>query len=126
LEALLPDAVVEGMNEEVRALYEELGALDGGMALLHFLHSNSHSVLTADDIAYFVGQPQVDVERNIQALLEMGWARAVHLLDSRWYGLTEDRVRRRIVRELFAWQDNWHARLEQIRRAIDGGALIEA
>ncbi len=118
-----PQTLIAGLDESVQALFRQLCGLDGGSRLLRFLHANSNSVLTVDDIAYHLKQTPSTVECNLHKLVELGWARRLDLPGLTWFGLTADPQKRKIVRELFAWQEHWNARLERIRLAIEGQML---
>ena len=120
LDAISTVKLAANLDASVRALYQQVCALSGACPLLRLLDSQANSVLTADDIAYYLKQVQSLVERNLDSLVELGWVRRVALPDCTWYGLTTDPQKRQLVHELFAWQDGWSARLEQLRHAING------
>jgi len=120
MDTISPGRLAAKLDTGVQNLYSQVCALAGACPLLRLLNSQANSVLTADDIAYYLKQPQSVVEHNLCRLLELGWLRQVALPDCTWYGLTTDPQKRKLVNELFAWQDRWSARLEQIRHAING------
>ncbi len=122
---IAPRMLTANLDENARALYQQVCVIAGACPLLRLLNSQANSVLTADDIAYHLKQPQAVVERNLYQLVEFGWVRRVVLPDCTWFGLTTDPQKRKIVQELFAWQDHWIARLEQMKHAING-VLIQA
>jgi DNA-binding HxlR family transcriptional regulator len=119
-ESLSPRLLTANLDENVRALFLQVCSLDGACALLRLLNSTANSVLTADDIAYHLKQAQAVVERNLRKLVELGWVRRLDLPDCTWFGLTTDPQRRKVVRELVAWQDRWFARLERMKHLING------
>ncbi len=109
---------MSGLDENARELYLQARMLDGGCALLQFLHSRSNSLLTADDIAYHLRQPGQIVERNLRRLVELGWARRVDLGEMTWFGLANDPQRRNIVQALGRWQELWFKRLLDLQHLI--------
>ncbi len=119
-ESFSPRVLTETLDESARALFEQISKMEGALSLLRLLNTKSNSVLTADDIAYYLKQAQAHVERNLRRLVELGWVRHVDLTDCTWFGLTSDPQRRKIVRELLAWQDHWFAQLERIKFAVNG------
>lgn len=120
IELISPRVFTANLDENVRVLYQQVCSIAGACPLLRLLNSQANSVLTSDDIAYHLKQPQAVVERNLRQLVELEWVRRVALADCTWFGLTTDSQKRKIVQELFAWQDRWSARLEQIKYAING------
>lgn len=122
LSLLSPQVLVNGMDENARALFEQASRLQGGLALLRFLNENANALLTVEDLAFQVKQPAVQVGRNIRKLVEWGWARELELPDCAWFGLTRDAGKRKVIVELFRWQNRWLAKLERLKLALDGAA----
>ncbi len=119
-EPLATTVLVADLEESVQTLFFELRQLDGGYALLRLLNLRRNSVLTADDLAYYLRQPERAVEANLRRLVELGWARRVDVVNWSWFGLTDDPQRREIVQSLIAWEELWQTRLNQFQRLIDG------
>ncbi len=122
-EHLTSSVLVADLDEDMRALFFELRQLDGGYALLRLLNSRKNSILTTDDLAYYLKQPEQLVERNALKLVELGWARQVDVLDWSWFGLTEDPQRREIVQALIDWEGLWYRRLDEFQRLLDGAMI---
>jgi len=121
-EQLIQDAMFEGVAEHVQELFDQVGALDAGFALLRFLDANANSFKMADDIAYHLKQPQATVEPSLCALVDLGLACRVDAAGMTFFGLTADLGRRQLLRELCAWQDHWYARLARVEDVLVGKA----
>jgi hypothetical protein len=121
-EQFIQDAMFEGVAKHVQELFDQVGALDVGFALLHFLDANANSFKTADDIAYHLKHPQATVEPSLRALVELGLASQVDAAGMAFFGLTADLERRQLLHELCAWQDHWYARLARVERVLRGKA----
>jgi hypothetical protein len=122
-EPLISNFFVADLDEDMRALFFELRQLDGGYALLRLLNSRKTSLLTADDLAYYLKQPEWVVECNSRKLVELGWARQVDVLEWNWFGLTDDPQRREIVQALIDWEELWYRRMNDFQRLVDGAAI---
>jgi len=83
---------------------------------------NANKLMTLEDITYFLKRPGAALESSLYAMTEMGLARWISAAGVVFFGLTGDRERRQLVRDLFAWQDGWRARLTFIESVIDGKA----
>ncbi len=119
-ESQLQEMVCEELDAHVRDLFAQVRQLDGGSALLRFLRSHVNTLRTADDIAYHLRQPAPVIERTLRGMLKLGLVRRIDASGVTWFGITLDPDRRRLVRDLCAWQDRWQARLEQIEHVICG------
>jgi len=122
-ELLTTNFFVADLDQDVRTLFFELQQLDGGYALLRLLNSRKNSVLMADDLAYYLRQPEQIVECNLRRLVELGWARQVDAIDWSWYGLTDDPHRRETVQALIDWEELWYRRLNEFQRLVDGAEI---
>jgi hypothetical protein len=119
-ESHIQETVLEELEPKVRELFAQICELDCGCALLRFLDTHRHALMTIDDIAYHVIEPHGDVEKSLVGMLELGLARRVAGAGLAWYGITEDEARQQLVHGLCAWQDSWQARLARVGRVVGG------
>ena len=119
-ESVLPSALLTELDEHTRALFEQLCMLNCGIQLVRFLVENKHTLATVAGIAYYLNEPSAKVQVDIHVLEKLGLVRQVAVDDLTLFGMTMDSSRRRLMRDLCAWQQHWHTRLARIGRAIDG------
>jgi len=117
-ESLTPEILLAELEQNVRALFNQVCAFDGGGALLRFLDAHANTLMTIDDIAYHLTEANATVESGMRAMAQLGLARKIEVQGFRFYGITTDPAQRQLVRELCAGQDRWHARLERIERSV--------
>lgn len=108
------DRMLEGMEQQVRDLFDQLYRLDDGLPLLRFLDANANTLMTIEDIAYFLQRPRLALEPCLYTLVDMGLARWVKVAGLTFFGLTSDRERRQLARDLVSWQDHWRAHMVRI------------
>lgn len=108
------DRMLEGMEQQVRDLFNQLYRLDHGLPLLRFLDANANTLMTIEDIEYFLKRPRLALEPCLYTLVDLGLARWVKVAGFVFFGLTSDRERRRLARDLVTWQDHWRARMVRI------------
>jgi hypothetical protein len=101
-------------------LFKQLCMLNCGIQLVRFLVENKHMLATVEGIAFHLNEPAAKVESDLHMLEKLGLARQVDVADLALFGVTMDSGRRRLMRDLCAWQERWHTRLTRIGRAIDG------
>lgn len=121
-EQLIHDRMLEELEKRMQNMLNQLRGIDGGLALLNFLYANANTLMTIEDIAYFLKQPHTVVERNLYTLVDLGLARWTNVVGLTFFGLTADPERRQLVRDLFDWQKRWQARLARIESVIEGKA----
>ncbi len=122
-ESRIQQAMFGELEGKTRQCFDRLCGLEGGLALIRFLHQRANTLLTADDIAYHLSlYPYAVVARNLQALAEMGLVRRVRAGNVVLFGLTEDSKKRELVRALYVWQDRWLARVNSLEQVIRGQA----
>src|SRR5512136_2525581 len=119
-ERLMQDQMLDGMEMGVRKLFERLCTVEGGLSLLRFFHTQPDTLMTLEDIAYFVDQPHALLKRNLRALHDLGLARCIDVVGLRFFGLTNKPDQREIVRDLCTWQDAWYARVSRVENVITG------
>jgi hypothetical protein len=119
-ESNLHEMVYGELDTHLRDLFTQVRLLDGGGTLLRFMQAHANTLSTVDDIAYHLAAPAPAVEKSLRTLVKLGLVRHIDAADITLYGITNDPDRRRLVRDLCAWQDRWHTRLTQIERAIEG------
>ncbi len=122
-ESRIQQAMFEELESKTRQCFDRLCGLEGGLALVRFLHQRANTLLTADDIAYHLRlYPYAAVARSLRALAEMGLVRSVRAGNVLLFGLTEDPKKRELVHALYVWQDRWLARVNSLEQVIRGQA----
>ena len=117
-EQLTQAAMFEGVEMQVRELFDQVLALEIGFALLRFLDAHANSFKMVDDIAYHLKQSQETVEASLCALVGLGLVSRVDAAGMAFFGLTANPERRNLLRELCAWQDHWHARIARVEHVL--------
>ncbi len=126
-ESRIQQAMFGELEGKTRQCFDRLCGLEGGLALIRFLHQRANTLLTADDIAYHLRlYPYAAVARSLQALAEMGLVRHVRAGNLVLFGLTEDPKKRELVHALYVWQDRWLARVDSLQQVIKGQARQRA
>jgi hypothetical protein len=129
-ERLVQDIVLAEAENHVRDLYNQLQALDGGFELLLFLATKGNSLMTVEDIAYFVKRPFSEVKSSLEAMVDLGLLRRADVIGLSFFGITADSMRQQSVRDLCAWRTAWRVRMDRIQSVIDGkvgpGSLCQA
>jgi hypothetical protein len=119
-EQFIHERMFDSTESHVRDLFDQLRRLEGGLPILRFLKENANTLLTSEDIAYFVKQSQTEVEHSLNVMTHLGLTRCTDVVGLAFFGLTASHVQRQVVHDLFTWQDRWYARLALIGNAIDG------
>ncbi len=117
------DLLLAEMTPDERALFGRVSELGADLGLLNVLERKSNSLLTAQDLAAAVGRFPDGVEDQLEGLVEAGLARRVRILDSMFYGLTENPERRRLARDLVRWRDRWEERLTRMLGLLNGSRM---
>ncbi len=112
--------LLSDLNEQARALFEQVCDLDLGLLLLHFLQTHRQTFMTADDIAFQLGEAPKSVEKDLTALVRLGVVEKADFSEVTLFRLTSQPPKRRIVSELAAWQDRWNIRLAKLNRLLLG------
>jgi hypothetical protein len=121
-EQFIHERMFDNTESHVRDLFDQLRRLEGGLPILRFLKENANTMLTSEDIAYFVKRSQIEVEHCLGVMTHLGLTRRTEVVGLAFFGLTASQEQRQIVHDLFTWQDRWYARLAFIGNAIDGRA----
>jgi len=121
-EQLVQDLMLRDLGQQVRDLFDQVRALDGGFPLLRFLAANANTLMTIEDIAYFLKKQIAEVEPSLFAMVDIGLARYADVVGLAFFGLTSDPARRQRVRELCDWQDRWNTCLARIGDRFNGKA----
>jgi hypothetical protein len=108
------------LSDQAQALFNHISELDLGPDLLRLFAAHPRTHLTADDIAYQLGESPEWVEHDLCALVKMGVVQLTLAAEIVLYGLTTDPRQQRIIRELYAWQGHWELRLDQIKHVVLG------
>lgn len=119
-ESQLQQVVYGELEPQLSNLAAQIRLIDDGFALLRFIKSNSNTLRTVDDIAYYLHQTAPAVDKSLRALLKLDLVRRVQVSGVTWFGMTRDPQQRRSVQDLCAWQDRWHKRLTQIDQVVNG------
>ncbi len=119
-ERLVQDIVLAEAENHVRDLYNQLQVLDGGFELLFFLATKGNSLMTVEDIAYFVKRPFPEVKSSLEAMVDLGLLRRTDIVGLSFFGITADSEWQQSVRDLCAWRTAWRARMDRIQSVIDG------
>jgi DNA-binding transcriptional ArsR family regulator len=114
--------VLGELNAEERTLLLKIRALGSGSALVQFLSGNANALLSADDIAYRLGKSRELIERDLRALTECGLVRRVDAAGFAFFGLTDDPHLQELLCGVRTWREQWHERLAQLERVVDGVA----
>ena len=114
------EVLLADLDAQVKDLLLEVSDLDLGLVLLRFMHANGRTHLSADDLAFHIGESPERVERDLGALVQLGLVEKLHISGVTLYSLTSHPSRQRAVRELTAWQDRWDERLTQVKYRLLG------
>ncbi len=112
--------LLSDLSEQARALFEQVCDLDLGLLLLHFLQTHRQTFMTADDIAFQLGEAPKSVEKDLTALVRLDVVEKADFSGVTLFRLTSQPPKRRIVSELAAWQDRWNIRLAKLHRLLLG------
>ena len=118
----MPDSevVLADLSENAKRLFGELSRFQCSLLILHFLHSNAATLLTADDVAYHVGKPIAVIEIDLAALAQRGLVQATTVAGVTFYRYTTNPSQQELAQELCTWQDRWENRIHAIVRLIWG------
>jgi hypothetical protein len=108
------------LSETARALLVRIWQLDTGPSLLQLLRTHPRTFLTADDIAYELGESPKRAERDLRVLVRLGIVQLTQVTDFTLFGLTLDGEHQGVVQELGTWQDRWEVRLAKMRHIVLG------
>lgn len=108
------------LSENAKQLFVELSQFPNCLLILHFLHSNAATLLTADDIAYFVGKPIEEIESDLSTLTQLGLVETTSVTGVTFYRFTTNPMQRKLAQELCNWQDRWAARIHTMTQFIWG------
>jgi hypothetical protein len=122
--AFLSDCALAELDAPEQCLFGLVRTLDGGLPLFHFLVENARSLRTADDIAFRLKQPPVQVQCNLERLYRFDLVRKLEVAGLTWYGITVDEKKSQQALNLCAWQNRWSVRLEQLHHAIHGKTTL--
>lgn len=114
------EAVLSDLSEKAKMLFAELCQFESGCLILHFLHSHSTTLLTADSVAYHLSKPIEVVERDLNALAQLHLAQTTRVAGITFYRLTTEPSQQKLAHELCAWQDRWERRMREIMLLIWG------
>ncbi len=119
-DSALQDMLLDEMGENVRALFEQLQGLDGGLLLLRFLNDQKSTLMTAEDIAFQLSIAPAAAHERLLALEELGLVQRVEVAGLTLFGLHTAEAPSQLVADLLRWQDLWHERLSRIENFVDG------
>ena len=108
------------LDEPARALYTSVHELEYGCSLLRLFAKNKRTLLTAEDVVFHLNAPNGRVESDLDALVQSGLIRRIEVAGVTFFGRVTDSAQSRLVRDLLAWQDHWHARIAKMTHWIDG------
>lgn len=108
------------LSETAKALFTRIWQLDTGPALLRLLRAHPRTSMTADDIAFQLGESPQLVERDLKSLVRLGIVQITRVSDFTAFCLTSDDEHRLLVQELCTWQGRWEARLSKMRHIVLG------
>ncbi len=120
-ESRIQQAMFGELEFKTRECFERLRVVEGGCALVRFLARRTNTLMTADDIAYYL-QAYPGIANTLHCLVEMGLVRCVRVPDVVLFGLTDDPEKRELVCRLCNWQDRWLTRVARLEHAIRGRA----
>ena len=108
------EAVLSDLSEKAKMLFAELCQFECSCLVLHFLHSYSTTLLTADDVAYHLSKPIEIVERDLNTLAQFHLVQTTRVAGVTFYHLTTEPSQLKLVHELCAWQDRWETRVRDV------------
>ncbi len=119
-ETHMREMVLADLGGGMKDLFAQASSLDGGCALLRFLDQHANTLMTSEDIAYHLVEPQAKVSDALDRMINLGLVRRVNAAGLVWYGVTEQPDKRRLMHNLCEWQSRWRTRLDEIERLING------
>lgn len=113
------------LESKTRECFERLHAIEGGCALVRFFAQRANTLMTADDIAYYL-PAYPGIANSLHCLVEMALVRCIRVPGVILFGLTDDPEKRELVRRLCKWQDRWLTRVARLEHAVRGRAPLAA
>ncbi len=117
-DSMLQRLLLTELDEPTQTLYKYVHALDYGCSLLRLFVTQERTLLTAEDVAFHLNTQKEMVARDLDALVMFGLVRRSEIAGVIFFGWVADSAKSRLVRELFKWQDRWHARLDRIAHLV--------
>lgn len=114
------EMVLADLSDNAQGLFAELSRFPSCLLILHFLHSNATTLLTADDVAYHVGQSITAAEKDLNKLAQLELVQATTVAGVTFYRFTTNPMQQKLAQELCTWQDRWEARIRDIVHLIWG------
>lgn len=114
------ELLLADLSDTAQVVFAQIWQLDTGPALLRLLRTHPRTSMTADDIAFRLGESPQLVEGDLKSLERLGIVRIIKVPNCTLFGLTSDDECRVLVQELSVWQDRWEARLDQLRHIVLG------
>ena len=98
-----------------------------GIQALDFFRRRPRAWLQASDIAYHLDLPRKQTLALLRVLTEEGILESIRVLNAwTFYGLSQRAESLAALDQFWAWRDDWHARVEQVKTALQLPATSEA
>ncbi len=108
------------LSETAKAALTRIWQLETGPAILRLLRTQPRTSMTADDIAFHLGESPQLVERDLKSLVRLGIVRMTHVPNITVFALASDGEHRLLAQELCIWQDRWGAQLTKMSQIVLG------
>ncbi|MBI4790365.1 MAG: hypothetical protein HY782_25310 [Chloroflexi bacterium] len=112
---------------KLRPLIARVLECDCGCQVLDFFRQRPRAWLQMSDIAYHLRQTPQQTIVILNVLVEQGIVEHFTVLN-RWtfYGLSQRHEILRALDQFWTWRDHWHARMEQVKDALQLPAARES
>ncbi len=114
------EMVLADLSDNAKRLFVELSRFQCCLLILHFLHSNAATLLTADDVAYRVDKPIATIDKDLSILAQRGMVQTTTVAGITFYRFTTNPAQQKLAQELCTWQDRWETRIRDIVHLIWG------
>lgn len=108
------------LSETAKAAFTRIWELESGPAILRLFRARPRTLMTADDIAFRLGESPQLIERDLKSLVRLGIVRMTRIPNFTVYGLATEGQPRLLAQEIGTWQDRWEARLSKMRHIVLG------
>ena len=120
----------EFLNElcpHLRPMIAHVAGCECGIQALDFFRRRPHAWLQMGDIAYHLNLSRKQTAALLRVLIEERILERICVLDTwTFYGLSQRPESLAALDQFWAWRDDWHARIQHVRAALELPAIETA